>query len=78
MKKMNCKMCDRGFYCPSGKHTKKPGKIHSGRGSTMDSQWDCPNCSGRGFILISIIDRIALAIYARGRRVHRKGNPISY
>lgn len=76
MKKLECRMCAKGlFHCPSGDHVNLPGKIHSGRGAFVDSQWDCPNCHGTGSLLVSLLDRICVAIYERGRKVNRRLHP---
>ena len=77
--KADCKMCGNTFFhCPTGEHVKEPGKIHSGRGAKIDSEWDCPNCRGKGVVYTSLVDRICEAIYRRGRRVNRKLHPTSF
>jgi hypothetical protein len=69
-------MCSRSrFHCPTGEHHPEPGKIHSGYGAINDYQWDCPNCRGTGCIEVSLLDRICVYIYERGRKVHRKLHP---
>lgn len=76
MKKIECKRCSQqSFLCSTGNHTKTPGRIHTGLEATFDAEWDCPTCHGTGVILVSFLDRIALAVYRRGREVNNKVNP---
>lgn len=69
-KNIPCHMCMKyqgqggDWYCPSGKHPETPGRIHSGRGATVDCDWECPNCHGLGHIKLSWLD-VVLLYFAR-------------
>lgn len=65
MKKVDCPMCLREKWS-CAKHPFQSGKIHSGVGAIVDAMWDCPNCNGKGFLSLSVLDRFLLYF---GRRI---------